>query len=121
MKKLIPVLITLCCTSCASNYELTSFYVKNKSPKTAHFKASGVKASTMGPFEMTLPFTVNPGDSVLARKVKFLKTASPTDWFTKFSLFPIDRVKMNDPAVAENWVRSSDPNGKPVYTFNIKK
>lgn len=121
MNKIIPVLIALCCAGCATNYAPTSFYVKNNSHKTVHFKASIIKHSTMGPFEMTLPFTVNPGDSVLARRGKFLKTASPTEWFSKFSLFPIDSVVMNDPAVAENWILSSDPKGKPVYTFNVKK
>ncbi|MFT3825178.1 MAG: hypothetical protein QM731_14750 [Chitinophagaceae bacterium] len=120
--KLLPVM-TVCIifAGCMTNYPLTTFYVKNNTGKTVNFKASVDKASTMGTFNMTLPFTVLPGDSVIARRVNFKKDAAPTAWFTQFILFPVDSVKLNDPNLADNWVRSADEKGKPVYTFNVTK
>lgn len=70
---------------------------------------------------MTLPFAVPPHDSVLARRVGFNKDAQPTAWFTKFIIFPSDSVYFNDPNKADNWVKSTDPKGKPVYTFTMTK
>lgn len=72
-----------------------------------------------GPFEMTLPFTVPPKDSVLARKAGFRKDALPTAWFTSFIIFPVSGVVLNDPHDPANWIQSKDSKGKTVYTFNI--
>lgn len=106
---------------CAVNYPTTTFYVKNTSDKTINFKASVMKHSSMGPFEITLPFAVPPRDSIVARQVGFRRDAVPTAWFTQFIIFPVDSVSVNDPNEAGNWVRSTGQNGKPVYTFTIAK
>ena len=103
------------------NYPTTTFYVKNTTNKTLNFKASIIKYSSMGPFEMTLPFSVPPKDSVLARQVGYKKDAAPTGWFTKFLIFPSDSINFNDPNNATNWVKSTDPKGRPVYIFNLTK
>lgn len=108
-------------TGCMVNYPTTSFYVKNNSDKTLNFKASIIKYSSMGPFEMTLPFAVLPHDSVLARRVGYKKDAEPTGWFTKFIIFPTDSIYFNDPKQNGNWVKSIDIKGKPVYTFTMTK
>lgn len=86
-----------------------------------NFKASVEKYSSMGPFVMTLPFTVLPKDSVLARSVKLRKDLPPTAWFSEFIIFPADSVALNDPKKADNWVKTLDAKGKPVYTFNLAK
>ncbi len=69
----------------------------------------------------SLPFTVLPNDSVLARKVQLRKDAPPTAWFTQFVLFPVDSVKLNDPNDPNNWIKSTDAKGKQIYTFNVAK
>jgi hypothetical protein len=105
-----------------TNYPTTTFYVKNTSDKVQNFKASIMKQSSItGPFEMTLPFTVPPNDSIVARRVGFHKDAQPTAWFTKFIIFPTDGVAFNDPNINENWVKSTDEKGQPVYTFTLTK
>jgi hypothetical protein len=121
MKQIILILTIFGLTSCMVNYPTTTFYVKNTTNKTLNFKASVLKYSSMGSFEMTLPFAVPPNDSVLARQVGFRKDASPTAWFTKFILFPSDSINFNDPNNATNWVKSTDEKGRPVYTFNMTK
>jgi len=68
MKSIVYILVCLTFPGCVINYPLTTFYVKNNSDKTINFKASILKYSTMGAFEMMLPFTVLPKDSVIARK-----------------------------------------------------
>ncbi|HNR19471.1 MAG TPA: hypothetical protein PKN75_05005 [Bacteroidia bacterium] len=80
-----------------------------------------MKRSQMGPFEMTLPFVVYPHDSVLARRINFRKDASPTSWFTKFTIFQADRLSFNDPKNKENWIKTSDEKGRPIYTFTMTK
>jgi hypothetical protein len=104
-----------------TNYTLTTFYVKNNTEKPVNFKASVIKYSSMGPFEMTLPFMVLPQDSVLARRANFKNGISPTQWFTNFIIFPLDSVVLNDPKMAENWVKSTDAKGNLIYTFNVAK
>lgn len=103
------------------NYTPTKFYVKNSTNKTLNFKASIVKYSSMGPVEMTLPFSVPPNDSVLARLVSLRKDALPTDWFTKFIIFPSDSIRFNDPNNPNNWTKSIDQKGRQVYIFNMTK
>lgn len=121
MKKLLFMLICFSATSCMVNYPVTSFYVKNTTDKTLNFKASIVKQSSFGPFEMTLPFAVPPKDSILARQVNFHKEAQPDAWFTSFIIFPTDSLIFNDPNISSNWMKSIDAKGKPVYIFNLTK
>jgi hypothetical protein len=104
-----------------TNYPLTTFYVKNNSDKTINFKASIIKQSTMGAFDMTLPFRVFPRDSVVARRANFKKNISPTEWFTQFTIFPVDSVSLNDPKDPNNWLKSTDARGNIIYTFTIAK
>lgn len=121
--KVISILITVfVLTGCATNYPLTTFYVKNNTDKTLNFKASIIKFSSMtGPFEMTLPFEVPANDSIIARKAGFRKDALPTSWFTKFIIFPSDNIIFNDPNQVENWKLSKDTKGKSSYTFTLTK
>ena len=104
-----------------TNYPLTTFYVKNNTNKTVNFKASIIKFSSMGQSEMTLPFTVLPQDSVLARRANFRKDVLPNQWFTQFIIFPVDSITLNDPNKSENWKKSTDSQGKVIYTFKIAK
>jgi len=122
MKKTVLILLsTLVFVGCMTNYPTTTFYVKNTSDKVQNFKASIMKYSSMGQFEMTLPFVVPPNDSILARQVGFRKDAPPTAWFTKFIIFPVDSVAFNDPNINENWVKSTDSKGRTIYTFTLTK
>lgn len=118
---LVTFVLIFVCTSCMTNYTLTTFYVKNTTDKTLNFKASIIKHSQMGPFEMTLPFVVYPHESVVARKANFKKDASPAAWFTKFTIFPTDSLSFNDPKNIDNWVKTIDEKGRPIYTFTMTK
>lgn len=129
MKKLpIILLLVLTLTSCgilpfteSKKYPTTTFYVKNNSDKVINFQASVYKQSTItGPYEMTVPFTVQPKDSVLARQVGYKKDSeNPQKWFTNFSIFPIEEVKLFDPNKPENWKKGINSKGRPIYTFTI--
>jgi hypothetical protein len=121
MRNLVILIFTLNCTSCFVNYPLTTFYVKNTTDKTLNFKASVMKRSSMGPFEMTLPFAVLPHDSVIARRTNFKTDASPAAWFTRFIIFPTDSVLFNDPDNQDNWIKTTDERGRPIYTFTMSK
>jgi len=103
------------------NYPMTTFYVKNNTDRTLNFKASIMKHTSMGLMEMTLPFSVPPHDSIVARKVNRKIDAPPTTWFTKFIIFPTDSVWFNDPKSQENWIKSINAKGKPDYTFIMTK
>ena len=106
---------------CSSQYPLTSFYVKNTSSKVINFKVSVVKQSSMGSSEFMLPFTLLPKDSLLMRRIGVKKEALPTVWFSKFVIFPTDSIVFNDAYKSENWHKSYDAKGNPVYTFIITK
>ena len=121
MKKAILLLIIFSSTSCATNYPTTTFWVKNTTNKTLNFKASIIKFTSSGPFEMTLPFAVPPNDSIVARKVGLKKDAAPTNWFTKFIIFPSDSIQFNDPNNSSNWIKSTDEKGRTVFTFIMTK
>jgi hypothetical protein len=98
----------------------TSFHVKNNSTQAINFKASVIKRNSMGPFEMTNAFTVTAKDSVLVRQVSFKRESeSPQNWFSKFTIFPIEGLEMNDPNTPGNWIQGVNQNGKPFYTFTI--
>ncbi len=118
---IITIFVLLTFTSCVTNYPTTTFYVKNTSDKTQNFKASIMKYSSIGQFEMTLPFAVPPHDSIVARQTGFRKEAPPTAWFTKFIIFPTDSVAFNDPKLDENWIKKTDSKGRTVYTFTLTK
>jgi hypothetical protein len=121
MKRIYAIITCIALTGCITNYQATTFYVKNNTSKTVNFKASVEKLSSMGTYIMTVPFTVLPADSVLARQVGIRKGAPPTAWFTDFIIFPVDSVQLNDPKDSANWIPSTNAKGKPVYTFNIAK
>lgn len=121
MKNIVYIFISLLLAGCATNYPLTTFYVKNNTGKTINFKASIIKMTTIGEHEMTLPFMVLPNDSVVARRVNFRKDISPTKWFSQFIIFPVDSVVLNNPNDSTKWVKTTDVKGNPVYTFNIAK
>jgi hypothetical protein len=121
MKILFYILACLALSNCTTNYPLTTFYVRNNTDKTVNFKASVIKYSSMGQVEMTLPFTVLPNDSVLARRANFRKDVLPNQWFTEFIIFPVDSVVLNDPNISANWIKSTDTKGKLIYTFKIAK
>lgn len=121
MKQLVYISICLTLSGCMTNYPLTTFYVKNNTDKTVNFKASVIKYSSMGQFQMTLPFTVLAQDSVLARKVNFKKDVLPNQWFTQFIIFPVEGIVLNNPNNPENWIKSTDTKGKIIYTFNVAR
>lgn len=118
---LLPLIALSFFAACTSKYTLTSFYVTNSSSKTMNFTASIIKYNSMGQFEMTLPFTVLPGDSVLARKAKFINGMAPNKWFTRFIIFPVDSILLNNPNDPGNWILHQDARGRPVYYFNLTK
>lgn len=103
------------------NYPVTTFYVKNESEKPVSFKTSVIKYSSIGPYEMTLPFIVAPNDSVLARRTNYYFDALPNEWFSNFDVFPNDSVDFNDPNKSENWIKSLDEKGRVVYIFTLAK
>lgn len=128
MKKTTLIIIISCLlTSCGilfpwpenKNYPTTTFYVKNNSEKAINFKSSVIKHSSNEPYEMTVPFTVQPKDSILVRQIRFKKDAEPQEWFTNFTIFPIEGISINDPNKPVNWKKWVDSKGKPCYTFII--
>lgn len=68
---------------------MTAFIVKNTSDKPISFTTSVIKMSvTFGAQQVTRSFTVNPHDSIIARKTYFKKDGeNPQKWFTKFEYF----------------------------------
>lgn len=119
------IVVTITLLGCSAlfnpNYPTTTFWVTNSSDKTINFKASIIKYNSMGPYEMTLPFTVNSGDTVLFRRNGFRKNANPTAVYSKFIIFPVDNVNLNNPKDSTNWIKSLDIKGKPQYIFDLNK
>ena len=122
MKKLILLTVAFLCFACSKEYVMTEFCVKNTSDKTISFEASIIKFSQItDPYEVSLLFTVQPNESVLARRVEYEKDGlEPQKWFSTFVIYPIEGIQMNDPNLAENWVKS-DKEGTPVYEFTLNK
>jgi hypothetical protein len=122
MKKVIVFLIIAMCIACSKEYITTEFYVKNTSFQTIYFEASVFKSSeTLGPYEVFEQFTVYPGDSVLARRRKMEKDCTePQKWFTSFVIYPVEGIQMNNPNLAENWVKSNK-NDTAIYVFTLNK
>ena len=126
MKKIILSLIVLILTSCVdftnNDTPTTNFYVKNTSNITISFNASVLKYSQLtDPYTVTVSFDVYPNDSVLARKVGFTKDGkAPQSWFKSFEITPVSGVEMNDPKIAENWIKYNI-NNTPTYVFKLNK
>ncbi len=124
MKNITKIfLLIILLTSCIpffTGYPMTRFYVKNNSNKVIRFKSSVLKYSSItAPYLVTVPFTIQPHDSVLARYVGAKEnTKTPQSWFKKFIIQPVDGVKINDPNLPENWKKYFDKDG-PFYTFII--
>lgn len=127
-KSILVLLLVFTFASCgilipfpeSKKYPTTTFYVKNNSEKTVNFQSTVLKRSTNGPYEITVPFTVRPKDSILARKAMFKRDAeNPQNWFTKFIIFPVDGITIHDPNKAENWKKWINSKNRPCYTFII--
>jgi hypothetical protein len=108
--------------ACSKDYLKTEFYVKNTSSQTINFDITIVKHSTItGPYEISLPFTLNVNDSVLARRTEMKKDGkNPQEWFTKFVIHPVEGIQMNDPNLPENWIKYNT-NDTPIYVFTLNK
>jgi hypothetical protein len=110
----LPLLLVACGES---GYPMTEFYVKNTSDKIISFEASVIKPPDY--YEVSLPFTVYPNDSVLARKIGFAKDGkNPQKWFNKFVIHPVEGIPMNDPKLSENWIKCNT-NSIPTYVFTL--
>lgn len=126
MKKILfLVLASLTLISCGvlnGNSPMTAFIVKNTSDKPISFTAGVLKHSQIaGPHVITNSFTVKPNDSIIARQTYFKRDGeNPQNWFTEFSVFPVEGIELNDPNVRENWKKSSKDN-VPTYTFTLNK
>lgn len=125
MKKIIfSLLIFTIFVSCLpmTGSPMTAFIVKNTSDKPISFTASVIKMSqTLGAQEVTNSFTVKPHDSIIARQTYFKKDGeNPQKWFSKFDVFPVDGIELNNPNLPENWKKSSKED-VPTYTFTLNK
>ena len=124
MKKVFLFCLAMLLSACNlfEDNVMTDFYVKNTSNKTISFEASVIKPSQIsGPQEVSLPFTVYPNDSVLARRISFRKDSEkPQKWFHKFIIHPVEGIRMNDPNLPENWIKYNT-NDNPVYVFTLNK
>lgn len=118
MKKTLIPILTLLLSGCYTQYPTTTFWINNNTDKTVNFRASIIKYSSMGPYKMTLPFTIEPNDSVLFRQVGFHKNGNPARVFSEINFFPLD-PKTNNPSDSTNWIKSLDQKGKPKYNFFI--
>lgn len=101
---------------------MTAFIVKNTSDQPINFKAGVLKHSQIiGPQVIYNSFTVNPNDSIIARQTFFRKDGeNPQEWFTEFSISPVDGIDLNDPYLPENWKKSSKDQ-VPIYTFTLNR
>lgn len=124
IKSLLIFLILLNLISCLPmiGSPMTAFIVKNTTEKPISFSASVIKMSqTFGPQEITNSFTVKAKDSIVVRQTYYEKDSeNPQKWFSKFEIFPVDGIEMNNPNLPENWKKSSKDN-IPIYTFTINK
>lgn len=111
MKKVFAsVLLVLMLISCDMiNPPMKAYVFKNTSDKSISFTAGVWKYNIHQ--VVTNSFTVKPHDSLIFRQ---------TSGFVEVKIFPVDSIEMNDPNVAENWVKS-EKEGIPIYTFTINK
>ena len=122
MRKILLFCSIILFVSCGEKerreFPMTNFYVKNTSDKTIRFDASVIQR---GIGEVSLPFTVHSNDSVLARRIGFLRDGdNPQKWFHRFVIHPVEGIQMNDPNLPENWVKSGTYD-EPIYVFTINK
>ncbi|HEY6914974.1 MAG TPA: hypothetical protein VI413_09885, partial [Paludibacter sp.] len=69
----------------------------------------------------TNSFDVYPNDSVLARNINYRKDGTaPQSWFKSFVITPVEGIEMNNPELAENWVKYNN-NKIPTYVFTLNK
>jgi len=122
MTKLIIACMAMVFFACGKEYVKTEFYVKNSSSETINFEITIVKRSTITePYEVSLPFTLNANDSILARRVEMQKDGkNPQEWFTKFVIYPVEGIQMNDPNLPENWIKYNTGD-TPIYVFTLNK
>ena len=116
-KALIPILVIIF-TGCYTHYPTTTFWINNNTNKQVNFRASIYKPNLPPPGIMSLPFSIEPGDSVLFRQVRFHKQGNPAKIFKEMNFLPIDK-QMNNPSDSTNWIKSVDDKGKPKYNFYI--
>lgn len=127
MKKNILVfclfaLFTGCLEMDESDSISVSYFVKNTSENSISFSATIWKFSQInGMYKVTNDYIVNPGDSVLARKATYSSDAiEPNKWFESFVITPVEGIEMNNPNLAENWVKYIKE-GLPVYVFTLNQ
>ena len=117
------LLIVLCFVCCEKEDMVTTeFYVKNTSNKTITFVSSVIKPSQiLGTHEVSVSFTVYSNDSVLARRIQFVRDGkNPQKWFHTFVIQPVDGIQMNDPNLPEKWIKYN-VNDMPIYVFTLIK
>ena len=117
----MSIFIISCAIPFVGGYPGTRFYVKNNSDTIISFDSTVRKYSRLsGTYDMTVTFSVLPHDSVLARYVGFKKNSkNPQNWFVKFTIYPVEGVKLNDPNKPENWKKRFDSKNEPYFTFII--
>ena len=130
MKQVLLLLTILLVTSCVdfndNEIPTTDFFVKNTSDKTITFDASVLKFSSLTMTTttttiVTISFTLNAKDSVLAREAGYSKDGKvPQSWFESFEIYPVNGIQMNDPNLAENWIKYN-VNNKHIYVFTLNK
>lgn len=118
MKKNLILFLMVIMTGCYVNYPTTSFWIVNNGDETVNFKASVIKQSSMGPHKMTLPFTIEAGDSTLFRQTGFKTDGNPTYVFSEINFLKRDK-DINNPKDSVNWIKTVDENGKPKYIFYV--
>ena len=101
---------------------MTAFIVKNTSDKPISFNANVIKMSqSFGRQEISNSFTVKPHDSIIARQTYFKKDGeNPQKWFSKFDIFPVNGIELNNPTLSENW-KKGVKDKVPTYTFILNK
>jgi len=99
-----------------------SFYVKNTAENPISFSTTIWKFSQInGMYKVTSDYTVNSGDSVLARKATYSSDViEPNKWFESFVITPVEGIEMSNPNLVENWVKYIR-DGLPVYVFTLNQ
>lgn len=117
----ILILLSFALASCATrkNYPSTTFLLSNNSSKRVNFTVTVDVLTSFGLQPLTQPFSANPGDTVLVRKVHFRAGANPAEAFNSFILFPVEGLVFQDPKVQANWMLTFDKKGNPQYLFDV--
>ena len=125
MKKIfliLPILLLFIGCIALPGEANTAFIIKNTSEKTINTTIGVIKCSqAFGCQEYKNAFTIKAKDSIIVRQTYFKKDGeNPQNWFSKFDIFPVEGIEMNNPNLAENWKKTSNEN-VPTYTFTINK